>query len=259
MKLLAIIVFILPAFSGLVADPQTDSEYCKLINDESCERNIDSIEMNEIEINMLETEITKIENDLNVEVERNRRQKEMYTLGLFRSELLKTHPTLCLPETNLTTEHLVKISYSQAIGVVCDAEHAGPGWIVIQRRIDSTRFDRSFDDYEQGFGDPNGSFFIGLKKLYQLTSLAQHELYIYLESIDKTSRFAKYSNFKISGNGWYTRYNLDTLGKFEGNAGDSLRNVVGKKFMPKCSSYDDNIGTPWWTACYMHTIGYANN
>lgn len=259
MKLLAILVFILPAFSVLVADPPTDREYCKLINDESCERNIDSIEMSESAINKLEMEIKNIENDLNMEVERNRRQKEMYTLGLFRSELLKTYPTLCLPETVMTTEHLVKIPESRPIRVVCDAEHAGPGWIVIQRRIDSTRFDRSFEDYEQGFGDPNGSFFIGLKKLHQLTSSGQHELYIHLESINKTSRYAKYSNFKISGWRWYTGYNLESLGKFEGNANDSLQNVVGKPFMPKCYIYDDNVDTPWWTDCYMHTIGYANN
>lgn len=258
MKLLAVIVFILPVFSLVVADPQTDSEYCKLINDESCEQNIESIELNEKEINMLEMEITKIESDLNMEVERDRRQKEMYTLGLFRIELLKAHPTLCLPESDGTTEHSVRISKSQSISVVCDAEIAGPGWIVIQRRIDNTNFNRTFSEYEEGFGVPHGSFFIGLNKIHNLTSLGQHELYVYLEHINKTSRYAKYSDFKVADNGWRKRYKLYSLGSFEGDAGDSLRDVEGEKFMPECYWYE-NIYTPWWTNCDKNTIGYANN
>lgn len=56
--------------------------------------------------------------------------------------------------------------------VNCDMETDGGGWIVIQRRnanLGKVDFFRSWTDYEDGFGNLDGEFWIGLKNIYMLT------------------------------------------------------------------------------------------
>ena len=63
-------------------------------------------------------------------------------------------------------------SYAKLV-VYCDMETDGGGWIVIQRRNASmgwVNFTRNIADYEKGFGDLDGEFWIGLKNIYELTN-----------------------------------------------------------------------------------------
>ena len=54
--------------------------------------------------------------------------------------------------------------------IYCDTKTADGGWTVIQRRVDgSVDFNRSWSDYEKGFGDLNGEFWYGLKSMNCLT------------------------------------------------------------------------------------------
>lgn len=255
MLLAKVIMIMLPAFPVLVADPQTDTEHCYLSNEEDNEYIMSTYSR---EIEHLERQIEVTENNLNTEALKSQQQNELYTLCLFRGILLENYPTLCLPETDMVGKHEVQLS-SQSVEVFCDSKYAGPGWIVIQRRVDEVNFNRKFSDYEQGFGEWPGSFFIGLDKLYQLLSFSQHELYIYLENFNGTSRYARYDHFKIGGSN--ERYKLESLGTYTGNAGDSLGPAKGKKFMPKdcilfilrCNDGD----TPWWTDPDVKSAGYV--
>lgn len=56
--------------------------------------------------------------------------------------------------------------------IVCDMTSSGGGWNVIQRRYDGTvDFEnRSWDEYERGFGDLDGSFWLGLKKIHSIVA-----------------------------------------------------------------------------------------
>ncbi|XP_010604022.1 angiopoietin-related protein 4, partial [Fukomys damarensis] len=52
--------------------------------------------------------------------------------------------------------------------VTCQMASDG-GWTVIQRRQDgSVDFNRPWEDYKAGFGDPQGEFWLGLEKMYRL-------------------------------------------------------------------------------------------
>ena len=45
------------------------------------------------------------------------------------------------------------------------------GWIVIQRRFSNgLNFDRTWQEYKDGFGDLNSEFWMGLEKLHMITN-----------------------------------------------------------------------------------------
>ncbi|KAH8419403.1 hypothetical protein KR222_010668, partial [Zaprionus bogoriensis] len=98
---------------------------------------------------------------------------------------------------------------------------AGPGWTVVQRRFDgSVDFNRNWTEYQNGFGDPSGEFFLGLENLHLLTKSEPHELYVYLENFENDSSYARYDKFEI-GNA-AEDYALKSLGVYTGTAGNCL-------------------------------------
>lgn len=79
----------------------------------------------------------------------------------------------------------------------------GRALTVIQRRVyDGVDFQRNWTQYENGFGQMNGSFWLGLQKIFDLTSIDRSrspKLLIELQSgkLNKTVRFAEYGDFSI--------------------------------------------------------------
>ena len=66
-----------------------------------------------------------------------------------------------------------KLFTTSRLTVNCDMETDGGGWTIIQRRNASmgwVNFARSWADYEKGFGDLDGEFWIGLKNIHELTN-----------------------------------------------------------------------------------------
>ncbi|XP_023165544.2 fibrinogen-like protein 1 [Drosophila hydei] len=156
---------------------------------------------------------------------------------LYRDELLRIEPLLCLDD------HQVN---GYAYGICGGDSTAGPGWTVIQRRIDDTlHFNQSFQNYHFGFGNSNSNFFIGLQKIYELTNFKPHELYIRLKSITGETKYARYSCFKIQSQ--HQDFRLSALGDYVGNAGDALGKSLYKQF--KIYSKGDNdpsTTSGWW-------------
>ncbi|XP_050095218.1 fibrinogen-like protein 1 [Anopheles aquasalis] len=140
----------------------------------------------------------------------------------------------------------------------CDQYSYGEGWMVIQSRKDgSENFNRSWNDYRNGFGKVDGEHWLGLERLYQITKNRACELFVGLQDFNNTYKYAYYNAFAIgsASEGYY----LKTLGTYSGNAGDSLRQHKGMKFSTHYMDYDAHAnancaktwhGGWWFNACY---------
>ena len=134
-------------------------------------------------------------------------------------------------------------------------ETDGGGWTVFQRRQDgSVDFYRYWTDYENGFGNLTGEFWLGLSKIHRLTKEGSNTLRVDLRSFDNNTRYANYSTFSISNSS--TEYIL-TVGGYYGTAGDSLANHNGMKFSTRDNDNDISIyncaqersGAWWYNNC----------
>ncbi|XP_038555831.1 fibrinogen-like protein 1 [Micropterus salmoides] len=105
------------------------------------------------------------------------------------------------------------------VRVYCDMSDGG-GWIVLQRRINGTeRFNRSWAEYKDGFGDLNAEFWLGNDNLHYITTQGNYSLRINLEDFDGYQRYAEYKNFKLANE--KDHYRL-TFGAYVGTAGDAM-------------------------------------
>jgi ficolin len=143
------------------------------------------------------------------------------------------------------------------------------GWTVFQSRQDgSENFYRDWNFYTTGFGNLLGEFWLGNDNLYAITRQKRYKLRIDMEDFSGNKRYAEYDNFKIGND--CEKYILKSIGRYTGNAGDSLSRQVGHKF----STHDqDNDaygqscatlykGAWWYDKCHLSNLNgyyYAGN
>ncbi|XP_068211643.1 fibrinogen C domain-containing protein 1-like [Palaemon carinicauda] len=141
--------------------------------------------------------------------------------------------------------------------VYCDMDTDGGGWTVIQRREDgSVDFLREWSDYKYGFGNLAGEFWLGNEQIHLLTSQHVSKLRIDIADFDQLEAHAMYSAFAMGSE--LEGYSLKMLGEYSGDAGDSLRYHVGRRFStidvdndawPEASCARDHAGAWWYRAC----------
>ena len=95
-----------------------------------------------------------------------------------------------------------------AFDVYCDQKTEGGGYVVIQRRKDgSVDFYRKWTEYQNGFGDLEGEFWLGLDKIHRLTSQTKNQLRVDLTDWEEHTAYAEYSGFTVDGES--TNYIMD--------------------------------------------------
>ena len=137
------------------------------------------------------------------------------------------------------------------------------GWTVFQRRRDgSVDFYRYWTDYENGFGNLTGEFWLGLSKIHRLTKEGSNTLRVDLGDFEGNTAYANYSTFNV-GDG-STEYIL-TVGGYSGTAGDSMDYHNGYRFSTRDNDNDNDIwsegncaqshtGAWWYNACYYSNL-----
>lgn len=150
-------------------------------------------------------------------------------------------------------------SYSSStFRVPCDGKTRGGNWLIILRRMDgSESFNRTWNDYKNGFGSFDREFFLGLDKINAMTNDERHELLILLEDFEGSEKYEEYESFAI---GKETElYRLNTLGAATGNAGDALRYHMGMSFSTfdrdndessKTNCAKEYSGAWWYNKCH---------
>ncbi|XP_003342051.1 fibroleukin [Monodelphis domestica] len=102
----------------------------------------------------------------------------------------------------------------------CDMETMDGGWTVIQRRLDgSTNFNRTWEDYKNGFGNLSREFWLGNDKIHLLTKSRDMVLRIDLEDFNGVKLYALYDQFYVANE--FLKYRLH-IGNYSGTAGNAL-------------------------------------
>ncbi|XP_071789557.1 fibrinogen-like protein A [Asterias amurensis] len=147
--------------------------------------------------------------------------------------------------------------FNNTLQVYCDMDTDGQGWMVIQRRQDgSVDFYRNWTDYQVGFGDKSGEFWLGNENLRTLTeSAGPWKLKIEMVRWDGQEFFAEYGHFKIGGD----NYQLE-IGSYKASstAGDGLEFHNGVMFSTKDKDNDlrgsncavQYKGAWWYEGCF---------
>ncbi|XP_041081408.1 uncharacterized protein si:ch211-157b11.8 [Polyodon spathula] len=166
---------------------------------------------------------------------------EIYKQGIRENGIYTIQPT---PDT-------------QPFEASCDMLTAGGGWTVFQRRQDgSVDFNRTWQEYRQGFGPRQGEHWLGNEALHSLTWSRHSLLRIELQDWHEVQRHATYRRFRVAHE--THRYRL-TAREYTGDAGNALSyskhyNHDGRPFSTadsdndsyssgSCGSY---YGAGWW-------------
>uniref|UniRef100_A0A182Q4T6 Fibrinogen C-terminal domain-containing protein n=1 Tax=Anopheles farauti TaxID=69004 RepID=A0A182Q4T6_9DIPT len=158
-----------------------------------------------------------------------------------------------------TGTYLVQDAFGEPTKLICVLDFQPGAYTVIQNRQDgSTDFYRGYSDYKAGFGEfDGGDYWLGLDRIFNMTSSGDYELFILMEDFEKNVSYARYDNFAIgSGSDFYPITKLDG---FSGPAGDSLGARVGVLFSAFDIDLDNsesncavtNRGGFWYTDCGM--------
>ena len=134
-----------------------------------------------------------------------------------------------------------------------------------RRKKGSINFNRGWNEYEKGFGEVDGNYWLGLASLHQFLQINYYgyELRIDLKDYSGNSAYAKYSSFNVEDSS--SKYTLSVSG-FNGTAGDAIgasgnpnENVNGMKFSANDQD-NDKIGSRhcaahwkggwWFNACH---------
>ena len=143
----------------------------------------------------------------------------------------------------------------------CDMSTDGGGWLVIQRRMPNgnINFTRNWQDYEEGFGNPEREFWYGLRNIHCLTHSGKMELRIDMETTDGVAFNWKYQTIQVNGPSSFYSINLGSgNGTMSSNAMSSKGwfNTYETSHGPSAHSHcARSRGGGWW---FHYNCGSVN-
>ncbi|XP_061099200.1 angiopoietin-related protein 3-like [Conger conger] len=145
----------------------------------------------------------------------------------------------------------IKPNQSEPFYVYCQMTADG-GFTVIQNRQDgSVDFDQTWEEYENGFGNLEKEFWLGLKKIYAIASQGSSVLQIELEDW-KQGRHSFEYNFTLEGPA--SHYML-SLTQVSGDLPDAMTNLTASFSTKDRNNKEDSscahnfTGGWWFNAC----------
>ncbi|XP_060560030.1 CUB and sushi domain-containing protein 3-like isoform X2 [Ruditapes philippinarum] len=155
-----------------------------------------------------------------------------------------------------TGSYLIYPTGNAGISVRCDMDTTSGGWTIIQRRISSSDFYKTWAEYKKGFGDVESNYWLGNDNIATFTSGGNYKIRFDLYDKNNVHKYAEYSTFKTTGES--QKYEL-TVSGYSGTAGDSLSIHNGQKFSTKDNDNDPSsttncavlyTGAWWYEACH---------
>ncbi|XP_060563343.1 microfibril-associated glycoprotein 4-like [Ruditapes philippinarum] len=162
-----------------------------------------------------------------------------------------------LDDTLLVQDGIYEIplwSFNSWLSVYCDMSTDGGGWTVIQNRFDgSVDFYRNFSEYENGFGDLNGEFWLGLKHIQKLASNGRTEIRLEMTRNSSEEGFETFKDFKlVDGDEYRLHINEDSATRSSGiSANVSFAYNNGSPF----STYDRDMDRWLGESCAQRRHG----
>ncbi|XP_062566928.1 fibrinogen-like protein 1 [Saccostrea cucullata] len=153
-----------------------------------------------------------------------------------------------------------------SVSVYCDMKTDGGGWTAIQRRVSgSVSFDRNWTDYKTGFGNPNGSYWIGNDVIQQLTRRRNSSLYVTMTLTNGTKLYELYNQFSVADE--TNNYRLFLGGPATGTLGDRMLNTGNSntdlsgmpfstpdrdndRYIYNCAASSNRSGGWWFNLCH---------
>ncbi|TRY54406.1 hypothetical protein DNTS_023683 [Danionella cerebrum] len=111
--------------------------------------------------------------------------------------------------------------------------------------------------WTQGFGNIDGEYWLGLENIYWITNQGTYKLLVTLEDWSGRKTFAEYASFRLEAESDFYRLRV---GRYHGNAGDSLTWHNGKQFTTLDRDHDVYTGNcahyqkgGWWYNACAHS------
>ncbi|KAF6021617.1 ANGPTL6 [Bugula neritina] len=141
----------------------------------------------------------------------------------------------------------IYLNSSYSVKVLCDHQVNKSYTIVQQRMYGNENFQRTYNDYQIGFGSVSGDFWIGLIMMQHLTSQGNTVMDLQLQDWNGNNRAGTYQHFSLGSA--QDRYRLQVSG-YAGTVPDDFSYSSGRQFAtydyPDTYNCAGNQKAGWW-------------